>query len=98
MGAFWEEFNEMSPRSQAQFIAPVLSRLRQFLLRPSLKRVLEQSAPRFTPNQIFTENKVLLVPLNTGTVGNDAARLLGSLIVSQLWQLSLAQAPSISSE
>jgi hypothetical protein len=29
--------------------------------------------------------------LNTGLLGNDAARLLGSLLVGQLWQLSLAR-------
>jgi hypothetical protein len=91
LGDFWEVFDEMPERTQAQFVAPVLSRLRQFLLRPTLKRVLEQTEPRFTPDQIFTENKILLVPLNAGLLGKTASRLLGELLVSQLWQLSLAR-------
>lgn len=90
--AFWDQFNELSERQQAQHIGPVLSRLRQFLLRPSLKRILDQSEPKFSLSQIFDENKVLLVPLNSGLIGNDAARLLGSLLVSQLWQLTLGRA------
>lgn len=88
---FWDGFDEMPERVQAQFVAPVLSRLRQFLLRPSLRRVLEQGEPRFTPDQIFTDNKILLVPLNAGLLGKDASRLLGSLLVSQLWQLTLGR-------
>ena len=90
--AFWEQFNELSERQQAQFIGPVLSRLRQFLLRPSLKRILDQSVPHFSLSQVLDENKILLVPLNSGLIGNDAARLLGSLLVSQLWQLTLGRA------
>lgn len=88
----WAEYGDMSERQQAQFAGPVLSRLRQFLLRPSLKRVLDQSEPKFRLDEVFTKHKVLLVPLNTGILGNDAARLLGSLLVSQLWQLTLGRA------
>lgn len=88
----WAEYGEMSDRQQGQFAGPVLSRLRQFLMRPSLKRVLDQSGPKFHLDEVFTKHKVLLVPLNTGILGNDAARLLGSLLVSQLWQLTLGRA------
>jgi hypothetical protein len=88
----WAEYGDMSDRQQAQFAGPVLTRLRQFLLRPSLKRVLDQSDPKFQLDEIFTKHKVLLVPLNTGILGNDGARLLGSLLVSQLWQLTLGRA------
>jgi hypothetical protein len=35
--------------------------------------------------QIFTERKVLLVPLRRGFIGPDAAGLLGSLVVGELW-------------
>jgi hypothetical protein len=90
--SLWAEYGEMSERQQAQFAGPVLSRLRQFLLRPSLKRVLDQGEPKFQLNEVFTKHKILLVPLNTGILGNDAARLLGSLLVSQLWQLTLGRA------
>lgn len=90
--SFWAQYSDMSERQQAQYIGPVLSRLRQFLLRPSLKRVLDQSEPRFQLADIFSTGRILLVPLNTGLLGNDAAKLLGSLLVSQLWQLTLARA------
>lgn len=98
LDSLWAEYGEMSERQQAQFAGPVLSRLRQFLLRPSLKRVLDQSEPKFQLGEVFTKRKILLVPLNTGILGNDAARLLGSLLVSQLWQLTLSRVAQAKSQ
>lgn len=90
--SFWAQFDVMSPAQQAQFVGPVLSRLRQFLLRPQLRRMLDQPEPRFDMAELFRSPKILLVPLNSGTLGGEAARLLGSLLVSQLWGLTLARA------
>jgi hypothetical protein len=90
--AFWAHFDSMSDRQQAVFVGPVLSRLRQLLLRPSLHRVLDQPEPKFLLADLLIKPRILLVPLNSGLVGTDAARLLGSLLVTQLWQLTLARA------
>jgi hypothetical protein len=89
---FWDAFEALSDRQRSQFIGPVLSRLRQFLLRASLKRTLDQPEPRFALSDLFTSPRVLLVPVNSGQLGNEAARLFGSLLVSQLWHLTLARA------
>lgn len=88
---FWEQFDSLGERQQAQHIGPALSRLRQFLLRPSLRRVLDQPEPRFDLHEVFDKPRIVLVPINSGVLGNDASRLLGSLLVSQLWQLTLAR-------
>lgn len=91
--SYWLEFDSMSPAQQAQYVGPVLSRLRQFLLRPQLRRVLDQAEPKFNLSELFTGSpKILLVPLNSGLLGTEATGLLGSLLVSQLWGLTLARA------
>jgi hypothetical protein len=92
--SFWQQFDAMSAAQQAQFIGPVLSRLRQFLLRPSLRRVLDQAEPAFHLRDLFTgkQRPLLFVPLNSGVLGGEAARLVGSLLVSQLFGLTLARA------
>jgi hypothetical protein len=90
--AFWQQFDAMSPAQQAQFVGPVLTRLRQFLLRPQLRRTLDQAEPRFDLSDVFRSPKLLFVPLNSGMLGSEAARLLGSLLVSQLWGLTLGRA------
>jgi hypothetical protein len=40
---------------------------------------------------VFTERKVLLVSLHKGLLGPETAALLGSLVVSQLWQAVLGR-------
>ena len=41
---------------------------------------------------LFYERRIVLVSLNKGLVGSESARLLGSLIVGQLWPLVLSRA------
>ena len=88
---FWAGFERWSDAEQAAAIAPVMNKLRP-LLRPSLRAVLGQREPRFTLRQVFTERKILLVPLQRGVIGPDAAALLGSLVVAELWQTSQERA------
>jgi len=90
--SFWTSFDAMSEGQQAQFVGPVLSRLRQFLLRPQLRRVVGQAEPRFDLRDLLTKRRILIVPLNSGLIGGEASKLLGSLLVSALWSLALSRA------
>lgn len=92
LGSFWAWWEALSSAQQAQAIGPVMSRLRQFLLRPGLVGVLDQPRPRFHLAELFAAPKILIVSLNRGLLGSQSAALLGSLIVSQLWHLALQQA------
>lgn len=89
---FWAQYDEKSPGQQAAAVGPVMTRLRQFLLRPGVRAVLEQTAPAFKLEDLFTKRRILIVSLNRGLLGTQTASLLGSLVVAQLWQLILARA------
>ena len=89
LGSFWAWYEQLSDAERAAVIAPVMNKLRAFLLRPSMRAVVGQVRPCFTLRQVFTERKILLVPLSKGTVGPEAAALLGSLVVADLWQATL---------
>jgi hypothetical protein len=89
---FWAQYDALSATQQAQVIAPSLSRLRQLLLRPALRQVLGQVEPRFQIADMFAKPRILLVALNKSLLGPEAAKLLGSLLVSSLWSHTLAQA------
>jgi hypothetical protein len=69
-----------------------MRRLRQLLLRPRMRAVLGQTRPVFDLTQVFTERKILLVSLAKGLVGSETSSLLGSLVVSQLWNVVLGRA------
>jgi hypothetical protein len=82
---FWAAYEAWSDGERAAAIAPVMNKLRP-LLRPGLRGVLGQRQPHFDMRSVFTDKKVLLVPLRRGVIGPEAAKLLGSLVVAELWQ------------
>jgi energy-coupling factor transporter ATP-binding protein EcfA2 len=94
---FWSAYEAMGAAERAQTIAPVMNKLRQFLLRPGLRNILGQTQPKFSLSDLFYKRRIVLVPLNKGLIGAESARLLGSLIVGLTWTLALSRA-SISPE
>jgi hypothetical protein len=92
LGPFWAWYEQLSDGERAQAIAPVMNKLRAFLLRRSMRAVLGQRQPRFDLAHVFTERKVLLVTLRKGLLGPESSGLLGSLVVARLWQTILARA------
>ena len=95
--AYWEGFNSMKESERRQEIAPMLNKLQQFVIRPDLRNMLGQANPKFNMEDLFNKRRIVLVPLNKGVIGSQSAQLLGSLIVSQAWTLTLARA-SVPSE
>jgi hypothetical protein len=83
---FWQSFDAWSDAERTVATAPVLNKVRPLLVRPSLRAVLGQVSPRFQLRQVFTQRKILLVNLAKGLMGSEAAALLGSIVVAQLWQ------------
>src|SRR5947208_12897931 len=51
-----------------------------------------QVEPRFRVDEVFTKRKIVLVSLSKGLIGPEAAALLGSLFVAELWQAVLGRA------
>jgi hypothetical protein len=88
---FWSAFEAWSDAERTAAVAPVQNKLRPFLVNPKLRAVLGQARPRFSINQLFTDRTILLVDLAKGLIGPEAASLLGSLIMAQLWQAALGR-------
>lgn len=89
---YWAGFEALKDSERRMEIAPVLNKIRQFLLRPGLRNVLGQSNPKFDLADLFNKRKIVLVPLNKGVIGSESARLLGSLVVGMTWTLALSRA------
>jgi hypothetical protein len=89
---FWQWYERLSEAERQQAIAPVMNKLRAFLLRPQMRAVIGQVEPRFNISDIFSGQKILLVSLAKGLLGSETAALFGSLVVAQLRQATLARA------
>lgn len=88
---FWAWFEAISDAERQQAIAPVVNKLRPFLLRKSVRAIVGQLEPRFRVDEVFTRRKIVLVSLAKGLIGPEAAALLGSLFVAELWQAVLGR-------
>ncbi|WP_344065451.1 hypothetical protein [Nostocoides vanveenii] len=89
LGAFWRWYEALSDAERSQAIAPLMNKLRPILLRPGLRAIFGQSQPQFDIRDVFTKQRILLVNLAKGSIGPEASRLLGSLIVALFWQATL---------
>lgn len=92
LGAFWAWYDSLQPGAQAAAIAAPSNKWRQYLMRPSVRRVLGQPEPAFRLRDIFRENKIVLVALNDSMIGPITARLIGGLMVAELWAATLERA------
>jgi hypothetical protein len=91
LAPFWAAYEAWSEAERAAAIAPVMNKLRPLLLRPELRAIVGQTRGSFDLRRVFTERKILLVSLSKGLLGPETAALLGSLVVSQLWQAVLGR-------
>jgi hypothetical protein len=85
LAPFWARFDSLSEAERGQVVAPVLNKVRAFLSRTPIRRMLSQSAPRFALDELFTHRRIVLVNLNKGLIGSETAALLGAILLSQCW-------------
>ena len=89
---FWSAYESLSPAAKANWIASPMNKLRSVLLRPAAVKILGQSKSRFRLRDTFRERKILLISLNEGLIGPLTAELIGSLILTELWQATQERA------
>jgi hypothetical protein len=83
---WWSWFEGLSSGEQQQIVAPVNNKLRAFLARQPIRRMLSQPHPKFSFDELFrVRPRVVLVNLNAGIIGPEASRLLGALLLSAAW-------------
>jgi hypothetical protein len=92
LGSFWAWFDALGPAERGAVLAPVMNKVRAFLLRERLRRVVCQPQPRFDLRDVFRRRMILAVTVAADALGPESSALLGSLVVSQLWQTVLGRA------
>nr|WP_196236788.1 DUF87 domain-containing protein [Salinispora pacifica] len=91
LSGFWQWYDSLNDSLRSQVIGPVLARLRSFLLRDFVKRTMRYPKSSFDMGKAL-DGGVLLVRIPKGVLGEDTSRLLGSLVLAQVWQAATARA------
>lgn len=84
---YWDnEFNLLKKGS----LSPLLTRLDTFLRPRTIRNMLSQKQG-LDFNQVLNERKILLVKLSQGLIGEENSYLLGTLILSKIYQVALSR-------
>jgi hypothetical protein len=90
---FWEiEFASWNDKFAAEAVAPILNKVGAFTANPLVRNIIGQPKSSFNIRQIMDENKILIVNLSRGLVGEDNAALLGALLVTKIQLAAMSRA------
>ena len=87
---FWAWYGEMNP-NQNQAAGPVLSRMRALVSRPFIRTMFGAPAASFDMADMLNSGGIVLARLSKGEIGEDTARLVGSILVAKVWQAATAR-------
>jgi hypothetical protein len=85
LAAIWAWFDSQSPAAQTEMVSPLANKLAAFTLRRKLRAVVGQAESALDFDAALREPRIVLVSLAKGLIGEDAAQLLGSCILAELW-------------
>lgn len=89
---FWlNEFEKYSPYFQQEAISPIQNKIGQFLNNPILKEIVSQPKSSFNLREIMDGEKILLVNLSKGKIGEDSVSLLGSMLITKIGLTALSR-------
>jgi DNA helicase HerA-like ATPase len=89
---FWGWYEGLSIGERTNAIGPVLNKLRAFTLRRRVRNVIGQAHPALDFDRLLASRQILLVSLAKGVLGEEAASLVGALVLARLWQAALGRA------
>ena len=86
--SFWvNEYEEWESRYRNEAIAPVQNKVGQFLNVSFVRNIVGQSKNTIDIDEIMNNQKILLVNVSKGRIGEDNAAILGAMLITKI-QLS----------
>ncbi len=92
LATFWSWYERIPEAQRAQHIAPLLNKLRAFLLRGPVRAIVGQSSSRLDIPALLDAGGLLLVRIPKGTLGEETSRLLGAFVIARVWQACMRRA------
>ncbi|MET8759862.1 type IV secretion system DNA-binding domain-containing protein [Lentzea sp. NPDC004782] len=89
---FWSWYDDLSEASRAQVIAPLMNKVRGFLLRPFVRAAIAGGASTVDMDDVLNTGGICLVRIGRDALGMETARLVGSIVVARTWQAASRRA------
>ena len=96
--SFWvTEFANYNERYRTEAIAPIQNKVGQFLSNFLIRNIVGQPKSTINLNEIMDKNKILLLNLSKGRIGEDNSNLLGAMMITKI-QLAAMERVNIPEE
>ncbi len=90
--AFWlEEFANYAEKYRTEAVAPIQNKVGQFLSSSVIRNIVGQPKSTIDLREIMDNEKILLLDLSKGKVGEDNSALLGAMIITKLQLAALSR-------
>ncbi|MEM8539417.1 MAG: type IV secretory system conjugative DNA transfer family protein [Pseudomonadota bacterium] len=89
---FVDELSTWPERQLAEALSPIQNKVGQFLSNPFIRNVVCQWKPSFDLFHVMEEEKILIIRVPKGFLGEEPANLFGSFLISGLQQAAMRRA------
>lgn len=90
---FWvNEFAGWSEKFDAEAITPLLNKVGQLVSTNMVRNMIGQPDNTFDIRDIMDNKKILLMKVSKGLLGEENSQLLGSMIITKVYQSAMARA------
>lgn len=83
--SFWvEEFSKYPQQFQVEAVAPIQNKVGQFLSNALIRNVVGQVKSSFDLREVMDNQKILIMNLSKGRIGEDSSALLGAMMITKI--------------
>ncbi len=90
---YWvDEFANYTERQRVEAIAPIQNKVGQFLSAGTIRNSVGQKHTAFDIRKAMDEEKIILLKLSKGELGEDASALLGAMLITKIQLAAMSRA------
>ncbi len=83
--SFWvNEFTKWNERVLQEVVSPIQNKVGQFLTNPLIRNVIGQKKSSFDVREVMDSQKILIMNLAKGRIGEDNTALLGAIMITKI--------------
>jgi hypothetical protein len=91
--AFWtDEFANYTDRFTAEALPAIQNKIGQFTGNPLIRNIIGQPHSSFDVRELMDEQKILIMNLSKGLIGETNANLLGSMLTTRIYLAAMSRA------
>lgn len=91
--SFWvDEFAKYTDRFAAEATPAIQNKIGQFTSNPLIRNIIGQPKSSFDLRKMMDQNKIIIINLSKGRVGEANANLLGSMLITKIYLAAMSRA------